>query len=116
MSPPTYDIRTVADFLKVPEDRIGECLREFRIMLDMARATTSLLGNIADSMADEPGAKHKRGDVHFVMLDRFEWIDDNLGEAHLTIDVAEKAKAPSPKKRPAGPSSLRRPRQHKRGK
>lgn len=81
----TYTIRTVADFLLVPEDRLGECLREFRIMLDMARATTDLLGHVADEMARQGELKCAPGDVRFQLLDRFEWIDDDAGNVTMRI-------------------------------
>lgn len=82
---PTYTITTVADFLLVPEDRIGECLREFGLMLEMARAMKRLTESIADEMAKESGATHSPGDIRFQLVPYFEWIDDGLGTATVRI-------------------------------
>lgn len=66
---PTYKIRTIQDFLLVPADRLEECLREFAIMLGMARVATGLLG--------------------WELGDTFTWIDDNAGTATMRIRTGD---------------------------
>lgn len=60
-----YEIKTVADFLKVPEDRIGQCLAEFEGWLRLARSdqTDGLLRTLL-------GANGK------FLNDCFYWRDD----------------------------------------
>ena len=76
-SPPTYEIRTVADFLKVPENRLGACLREFRIALRLARATDNLVRRVGEVI-------HQTDTVRCEMQ-LFRWIDDDKRTAHLRI-------------------------------
>ena len=78
MSAPRYEIRTVRDFLAVPEDRIAECLREFAIVLEMARAGIGLMDAVSDEVT-KPGA------IRWQLDETFTWIDDGLGTAHLRI-------------------------------
>lgn len=81
--PPTYEILTVGDFLKVPEDRIGACLKEFAVAIELWRNGLGLLGAIADDVVPsdqekprwEPGA--------------FTWIDDNKRTATLKVMAPE---------------------------
>ena len=81
---PTYHIRTVRDFLNVPEDRLGECLREFRLMLDMARAATGLLDAVSDEVITPGALRWQMGEV-------FTWIDDGQRTATLNIRATEDA-------------------------
>lgn len=84
----TYIIEKVSDFLLVPEDRLDECLREFRIMLQMARPSADLLGHVADEMAAQGKlGPLKPGDVRFRLVDRFEWIDDGLSNVTMRVGV-----------------------------
>lgn len=61
-----YHIECVADFLKVPEDRIKGCLRDLKIAIAIARAEL------------EP--RHRIGDPEGVetirLMQSFTWIDD----------------------------------------
>lgn len=53
-----FEIKTVADFLAVPEEKLDECMRDFEHWVKLARAMGELLG-------------------HGVMVvDRFVWVDD----------------------------------------
>jgi len=81
MSDPTYEIVSVGDFLKVPPKRLGACLREFKIALEMARGTDSLLNVSADTL--HPGATVS------TTFKRFLWIDDNKRTASLKIEIGE---------------------------
>ena len=73
----TYEIRTVADFLKVPEERRRICLREFNAWLTLIVAVPDLLvaaGASKDSIAlREP--------------DVFRWRDD--GKATMSVEIIE---------------------------
>jgi hypothetical protein len=74
---PRYEIERVWDFLNVPEDRLDECLREFRIMLDMARATASLLDHIGALTLGDDAPRWEPAN--------FVWIDDDKGHASITV-------------------------------
>lgn len=84
MSAPRYEIKSVRDFLAVPEDRIADCLREFATMLEMARAATGLLDAVSDEVA-EPGA------IRWRMGETFTWVDD--GERNATLTIRSKPEA-----------------------
>ena len=58
--PPTYSIRTVEDFAKVPPDRRDICLQEFAVWLNMRDALAGLLEGIPGDTGSE-----------------FEWVDDH---------------------------------------
>lgn len=36
-----YELRTIADFIAVPEDRLAECLTDFATWLSLARQTNA---------------------------------------------------------------------------
>lgn len=40
----TYEIRTLSDFFKVPNDRIEDCLKEFAVGLEFLKANHELMG------------------------------------------------------------------------
>ena len=83
MSAPTYAIKNVWDFLKVPAKRRKVCLREFAIALEMAEATKRLLHATADAL--------ELSQVRFDVTDTFTWIDDRKRTATIHI-----AGTPSP--------------------
>lgn len=83
MSPPTYDIRTVADFLLVPEDRLDVCLHEFRIILDMARGAKIVLEAVTDEVTKQPGA------VEYNFMNCFHWIDDGEGTVKVGVRTSD---------------------------
>ena len=60
--PKAYEIRTVADFLKVPPERITDCLAEFALCLSIARENKGV-----------------------VAFGGFRWIDD--GKRNVAVDV-----------------------------
>jgi len=66
-----YDIKTVQDFLKVPEDRIVDCLAEFKEGLDIARPFIEMSEILGQKGVD--------------IFPQFTWIDD--GEKNKTIHV-----------------------------
>ena len=66
---PTYPINTIHDFATVPEDRLDDCLRDFRLFLRMMRPLSDLLG------------------TQFVPA--FTWVDDGEKNVRITIDGME---------------------------
>ena len=68
-----YELRSVADFLSVPEDKRAHCLADFRLWLVM-------VGEMAAHFRDVPGIK--------VPLDRFTWLDDGKHDAHIHVEMA----------------------------
>lgn len=69
MTAPEYEINTIADFARVPDDRLAQCLREFCTFALRARRNIKLK------------------DIE-ARLESFTWIDDGIPmvrEAHITI-------------------------------
>jgi hypothetical protein len=75
-----YHIRSVEDFLEVPEDRIDDCLTEFAAAVRAARHTRNILFLIAEDQGHALPADAVR-------LPEFIWIDD--GERVTRIHSAE---------------------------
>lgn len=73
MKAPVYQIKTVADFLSVPEDRRATCLREFNVWLTMADAVRQLQELMPGMVKAEMG------------VECFAWVDDGKGEARITV-------------------------------
>lgn len=74
MTAPTYTIRTVTDFLAVPDQRRADCLNEFSVWLGLLGGLRGLLGDLS-----EP--------VEFP--DAFEWIDDGKRRVSLVATDGE---------------------------
>lgn len=53
-TPKTYTIRTTTDFLKIPHDRLGACLRDFQHFLKARREVERLVLMVASAMGHEP--------------------------------------------------------------
>jgi len=47
-----YDIKTVADFASVPADRLGVCLQEFALWLEIRAETTRCLAGVPVEWVD----------------------------------------------------------------
>ena len=82
MSAPTYEIRTVLDFLKVPKDRRPLCLHEFAMFLEMVEPSCELLGLVADETIS-------KGAVRFGPIDLFKWVDDERGAAAMSVRMPD---------------------------
>ena len=67
MTFPTYEIRTVNDFLKIPTNRLDACLREFSTSLEIAKT-------ISDSEMPE-----------------WTWVDD--GDEKQTVELVFRDRA-----------------------
>jgi hypothetical protein len=63
---------TVADFAKVPEDRLDLCLREFRVWLKIRRAVDDANSIVPDM-------------VKMRLPDVFKWVNDDLGVADIKM-------------------------------
>lgn len=61
-----YEIRTLEDFLKVPADRLPECLRDFGDWLALARRK----GEVDKILTEAVGVETD------LAMDFFHWIDD----------------------------------------
>jgi hypothetical protein len=77
--PPVYLIRVVGDFLRVPEDRLDECLRSFAASINGARYAKAAIPATAAEISVPEDA---------VILASFRWIDD--GERTTRIEFEEK--------------------------
>lgn len=75
-----YYIKNVMDFLKVPEDRITDCLKEFADFLKLLRPLYELSGKISETLGEETPIE---------ILD-FVWIDDGL--KNRTVKFTTKTK------------------------
>lgn len=78
-SAPEYRIERVQDFLKVPADRLEECLTEFRAFLATARDIKELADTLGKVV----------GDVPETIVDAFVWIDDGERKGTVRFTVAQ---------------------------
>ena len=74
-SAPEYVIATVGDFLKVPEDRQADCLKEFADFLGVARGIVELASIAGEIVGADAAAQ----------IGPFTWIDD--GKKNRTIRI-----------------------------
>jgi len=77
---PAYEIKTVQDFLLVPEDRLEACLSEFRDYLEYARDIMEL----AKLAGEIVGAKETKSSVG-----SFNWTDDGIRKGTIHIETKE---------------------------
>ena len=77
-APPSYEIKTVQDFLLVPEDRLEACLTEFRDYLEYARD----IAELAKLAGEIIGAKETQTTVG-----SFNWTDDGLRKGTIRIET-----------------------------
>jgi hypothetical protein len=70
MSAPRYEIRTVSDFLNVPEDRRPLCLKEFAVWVELVANLKSMFDGI-------PFTED--------FSEKFVWVDDGKGTATIAI-------------------------------
>ena len=69
--PNEYTIKTVQDFLTIPEDRLSDCIKEFEESIKMAHAFKNIQTAIdKNAPFDWP---------------YFKWIDDGKKAVHLKI-------------------------------
>lgn len=64
-----YPITGLEDFLKVPEDKIDECLADFKNWLSLARQS-AVITSMLDALSGVPGST--------TFLHSFTWIDDGI--------------------------------------
>ena len=77
-TPAEYHIVKVQDFLKVPEDRLEECLHEFRDYLETVRKVTALSLEAWKRL----GVKEPETEIGC-----FNWCDDGIRKATLQIEI-----------------------------
>lgn len=80
LAPPEYEIRTVADFLKVPVRRRENCIAEFKDWLALCDSILAALNGDDDP---PPAA-----------FSYFRWIDDGRRDIDVVIEVALVADSP----------------------
>lgn len=78
-TPPTYEIRTLNDFTKVPKRRLKACLREFAVAIELTQAMEALISETESVMY---GSRSIRAP-----LDVFRWIDDGKKNITGTIHI-----------------------------
>ena len=69
MTAKEYTIKTLEDFLTVPEDRLEDCLKEFKSFIEILRPIKDLIKATGDTFGVEAGA----------IAEAFVWIDDDKG-------------------------------------
>jgi hypothetical protein len=62
-----YEIKTIEDFLMVPEDRLDECLHEFKTCLGVVRLA--------------------HGTKYFAWHGVFTWVDDGKKDIKVNLKV-----------------------------
>ncbi len=68
-----YTIKSLEDFYKIPEDKIDECLKDFKVWLELGRAINEFQEMIG---------------LNFIERAGFVWIDDNqTGVRNIQISV-----------------------------
>jgi len=83
MDAPEYRIKTVSDFLDVPIEKRGECLRDFSAWMRMADHSKEINREI-NGLFDLP-----EGSTTLV-LDEFIWADDGIeGVSEIRFDVGD---------------------------
>ncbi len=75
--PNEYEIKEVADFLKVPEDRLDDCIDEFKECLKTTRESRATLKTLADIVDQDADVITK--------FCGFIWVDD--GKTKQTIEI-----------------------------
>lgn len=81
-----YEIRTVADFLIVPEERIIDCLVDFTIWLQLARQPETIENALTEIFSAKAGQIKSMPDV-------FRWRNDGkTGLSHVQLISSETGK------------------------
>ena len=71
----SYRIERVADFFAVPEDRLDDCLRDFKLYLLAARPMCDLINEVGKEMG------HAANVVR--LGETFTWMDDGKHDMHV---------------------------------
>ena len=83
MNPPEYRIQNIQDFLAVPADKRGACLRDFAHWLSM----TDRQNEINAGLVQMFGLPHGTAPL---VLDSFVWLDDGIEGISSIAIVTEK--------------------------
>ena len=74
-----YTIENLADFLKVPDDRIEDCLKDFAIWIGTKRRFEAESVPLLEKLGIKKGV---------MFLDKFVWKDDGIaGVSDVGIEV-----------------------------
>jgi len=73
-----HEIRTVGDFLTVPEDKRDACLADFKMWLGFMELAITLGEMAGGGVTPDTGA--------------FRWIDDGKHDAHVTFHITNEPK------------------------
>ena len=92
---PRYEVKSIMDFLEIPEDRLDDCLVEFRSFLETLRELTTVAKLGAEMMGQDP--------IEALKLMAFTWVDD--GKTDVTVNIETNAGG----QRPAIAGTLDRP-------
>lgn len=82
--PKRYEISSVLDFLKVPPERLEDCLEEFKTYLGLKRLLVAYFG-IFEVNAKVEGEPLDEG----VEWGPFIWIDDGVATTNVTVDFVD---------------------------
>ena len=86
----TYEIETLDDFYKIPEDRLDAFLAEFRTYLSQTRELNKTLGEIRAEVESRPGtAPGQLFGNHFT---KFVWKDDGKNDQTIRFNVNTEVK------------------------
>ena len=70
-----YEIKTIEDFFKIPDNRIDDCLDEFKEFISIVKPVVSLANTISDA------TKTQRAEII-----KFTWIDDGKRNKKIIIN------------------------------
>jgi hypothetical protein len=77
-----YEIQTIDDMLKIPEERFDTFYEEFKAFIEMTRATVNLI----DICAEATGVKAPTQALKMV------WKDDGKKNIDIVLDVQKESK------------------------
>ncbi len=92
---PEYEISTFRDFEKIPEDKLDQCLEDFKLFIkqfieiknDIISATELVAGLSPEIADDFDVARWCHDDI---TVDKFIWIDDGKHETTKVIKFIER--------------------------
>lgn len=82
-----YEISSVNDFLKVPEEKLDRCLEEFKTALVTHKVMTALFMSSIEALAGKEIDWNESAEI--TSMPKFTWIDDDKGNITVRISTAE---------------------------
>lgn len=74
-----YKIEKITDFLEVPEDRLDDCLVDFKSFLEHTKPLLALAKTGAELLGQDP--------EEAIKLMGFTWVDDGKTDGELNLEV-----------------------------